>query len=68
MFCRCKHNLREWRYELYTILYYALLSDSSARAGVEINYLQTSQLLQKLIETAHLVKVRETGEACDNKL
>jgi len=52
------HNLQEWQDELYRLLYYALLSDSNSRAGVEIDYLGIYQLLQKLVEAAHLINLK----------
>ncbi len=55
------HSLPEWRKELYNIVYYALISDSSFSCGENIDYLSIYLLLQKLVEAAHLIQVRENN-------
>jgi hypothetical protein len=56
------HNLPAWRYKLYELLYYALISDGTDAAGVEMDYLTIYILLQKLVESAHLIAIREINK------
>ncbi len=52
-------SLPGWRDQLYELIYYSLISDGTDTAGVEIDFLSIYLLLQKLIEAAHLIEVRE---------
>jgi len=55
-------NLPAWREQVYKLIYYALISDGTDTAGVEIDYLTVYILLQKLIEASHLILVREINK------
>lgn len=52
-------SLKEWHKELKEIIFYALSPHSCAEDGVDFELLKINELLQKLVEAAHLISVRE---------
>ena len=57
-----RQNLASWRDDWHEVFFYSMISDSSDRSGVDVDYLGMHKHLQKLIEAAHLIDVREIDE------
>jgi hypothetical protein len=56
------HDLATWREELHELFFCSLISDSTVRTGIDLDYLGIYKHLQKLIEAAHLIDIREIFE------
>ncbi len=52
-------TLKEWQKDLREIVFYALSPHSCAEDCVDFEFLKINELLQKLVEAAHLIWVRE---------
>lgn len=52
-------SLKEWHKDLKEIIFYALSPHSCAEDCVDFEFLKINELLQKLVEAAHLIWVRE---------
>jgi hypothetical protein len=53
------HNLKGWHDELKELIFYALSPHNCAEDFLDFELLKVHHLLQKLIEAAHLVLIRE---------
>jgi hypothetical protein len=58
-------SLKEWKADFGEIIFYALTPHSCSEDLVDLDLLKTNRLLQKLIEAAHLIWVREGGSFRD---
>ncbi len=53
---------KQWKDTLGNILNYALSANTMSETGTKIEILQTTLLLQKMLEACHLIDVRLNGE------
>lgn len=54
-----RRSLNEWQRDLEEIVFYALSPHSCAEDLLDLDLLRINELLQKLVEAAHLIMVRE---------